>query len=220
MKALIASLSIGVLGLSCIVQAQTAAKALTVIGGISAENGEFSFVGSQVTAFSDKDIAYWHGADGKRDFVATEGGAFPVDVRSSGLVNIKAAVSSAAAHEFPLCDSFDQISRWIDDDIRNALPKDAKIKSRTEFVDGSVLVAYSKPGTDHYLLLLSLFESPAANHYKLVATEAVTEYGEYCGVLMLTSNISAVLVDEPAGSSDFSAVYFFSIQPKKPATKK
>jgi len=166
MKALIAGLSIGVLGLSCIVQAQTAAKALTVIGGISAENGEFSFIGSQVTAFSDKDIAYWQGADGKRDFVATVGGVFPVAVRTSGLVNIRANVSTAAAHEFPLCDSFDQISRWIDDDILDVLPKDAKIKSRTEFVDGSVLVAYSKPGTGHYILLLSLFESPAENHYK------------------------------------------------------
>ena len=156
MKALIAGLSIGVLGLSCIVQAQTAAKALTVIGGISAENGEFSFIGSQVTAFSDKDIAYWQGADGKRDFVATVGGVFPVAVRTSGLVNIRANVSTAAAHEFPLCDSFDQISRWIDDDILDVLPKDAKIKSRTEFVDGSVLVAYSKPGTGHYLSLIHI----------------------------------------------------------------
>ena len=223
MKCSIAIIIIAILAIPIAAPAQitqaTQSKALTAIGGISAENGEFSFEGNQVTAFSDKDISFWQGANGKREFVATVGGAFPVEVRSSQLVNIRANVSSTAAHEFPLCDSSDQISRWIESDIRDALPKDSKIKTRAEFIDGRGLVAYSKPGTDHYLLMLSLFESTPENHYRLVATESVTEFGEYCGMLVLSSTVSAVLVDEPGGSSDSNAVYFFAIQPKKAVAK-
>jgi len=220
MKGCVASAIIAILAITGAMPAQTPkAKALTAIGGISAENGEFAYVGNRVTAYSDKDIFLWQGANGKPDLVTARGGAIPFEVRETGLVNVTGNVSSALAHEFQLCDSFDQISRWIDEDIRAALPSDAKVKAREELIDGRILVAFSKPGTDHYLLMLSLFENAPNNHYKLVGTETVSEYGDYCGMQVLTAMTWAVLVDEPGGSSDFSAVYFFAIQPKKTSTK-
>lgn len=216
MKDSVASAIIAILTIAGAMPAQTPkAKVLTAIGGISAENGEFAFIGNRVTAHSDKDIFLWQGASGKRDLVTAGGGAIPFEVRETGLVNATGNVSSALAHEFQLCDSFDQISRWIDDDIRAALPADAKVKAREELIDGRVLVAFSKPGADHYLLMLSLFESAPNNHYKLVGTETASDYGEYCGMQVLTARIWAMLVDEPDGSSDFSAVYFFAIPPKE-----
>jgi len=216
MKGSVASAVIAILAIACAAPAQTSkAKVLTAIGGISAENGEFSFIGDRVTAFSDRDISVWRGADGKREFVTADGGAIAFEVRETGLVNVTGNVSSASAHEFQLCDSFDQIARWIDDDIRAALPADAKVKAREELVDERILVAYSKPGTDHYVLMLSLFERAPNNRYTLVGTETASQYGEYCGMQVLTAKIWAMLVDEPAGSSDSSAVYFFAIQPKK-----
>lgn len=218
MNGSIASAIIAFLAITGTTSAQTPkAKALTTIGGISAENGEFALVGNRVTAYSDKDIFLWQGANGKPGLVTAGGGSLTFEVRESGLVNVTGNVSSASAHEFELCDSFDQISRPVDDDIRTALPAGAKVKAREEMIDGRVLVAYSKPGIDHYLLMLSLFESAPNNHHKLVGTETASDYGEYCGMQVLTATTWAMLVDEPSGSSDFSAVYFFAIQPKKNA---
>jgi hypothetical protein len=187
-------------------------KTLTAIGGISAENGEFAFIGNRVTAHSDRDIFLWRGANGKRDLITAGGGAATFEVRETGIANVSGNVSSASAHEFQLCDSFDQISRSIDNDIRAVLPADAKVKTSAELINGRILVAYSKPGTDHYLLMLSLFESAPNNRYTLVGTEAVSDYGDYCGMQVLTATTWAMLVDEPGGSSDFSSVYFFAIQ--------
>jgi len=218
MKGSVASAIIAILTITGATPAQTPkAKQLTAIGGISAENGEFAFIGNRVTAYSDKDIFIWQGTNSGRELVTAGGGAIPFEIRETGLVNVTGNVSSALAHEFQLCDSFDQISRWIDDDIRAALPAGLKVKAREELIDGRVLVAYSKPGADHYLLMLSLFESAANNRYALVGAETASEYGDYCGMQALTKGIRAVLVDAPGGSSDFSAVYFFAIQPKKKA---
>lgn len=193
------------------------AKALTAIGGISAENGEFSFIGNRVTAFSDRDISVWRGTHGKWELVTAGGGAIPFEIRETGLANVTGNVSSALAHEFQLCDSFDQISISVDDEIRAILPADAKVKAIEELVDGRILVAFSKPEAKHHLLMLSLFESDPNNHYKLVGTETASVHGDYCGMQVLTRRIWAMLVDEPSGSSDFSAIYFFAIQPKKNA---
>jgi hypothetical protein len=48
----------------------------------------------------------------------------------------------------------------------------------------------------------------------------VSEYGFYCGKQVVTTDIRAILVDEPAGSSDYSAVYFFAIKGLTSGTKK
>jgi len=80
----------------------------------------------------------------------------------------------ATAHEFAFCDSFDQVALQGETNILSALPKEAKVKSTENRIDGDVLVVYSLPGEEHTKLLVSLLKPAPGQGYTVASTDTVT----------------------------------------------
>jgi hypothetical protein len=197
-------------------RAQTpAASQLVKVGGIAAENGGFAFLNNLITAYSDGNIRVIQGAGDKWSDVQIAGKSVSYEVKNLSMKRVSDNVPIAVAHEFQFCDSFDQVSHPVDAAFRAVLPKDAKVKAVEDYGDGRTLAIYSAPGTDHYLIDFSLIESTPSNRYSMISTVPVSAYGDYCGMQAITREIRAVFVDEPSGSSDYSAVYLFAVQARK-----
>lgn len=192
---------------------------LVKLGGISAEHGEFAFRNNLVTAYSDRDIFAEIGSNNKRDLLTSEGGSVSFELKNDTMRAVTGTARAAVAHEFQFCDPSDQVSIPVADSIKAILPKDAKVKSSEELLDGRTLVAFSVPGNGFYKIFLSLLKGASGNRHVLVGNFEVSEYGFYCGEQVLTTDARAILVDEPAGSSDYSAVYFFAIKGLTSETK-
>jgi hypothetical protein len=220
MKRLLALMFMSVL-CSTVVERSQAQKSngLVKLGGIAAENGEFAILDELVTAYSAKNVRAGVGERSILKLVENDRGAVSYEIKKTGMRGVKNAVPLAMAHEFQLCDSLDQVSLPIEDGIRTLLPKGAKIKSTETLLDGRILLAYSQPGDEHYKLALSLVEDIASNGYAVVGNGTISDYGDYCGMQRMTTDVRAFLVDEPSGSSDFSAAYFFAVK-ERPGVKK
>ena len=195
------------------------ASRLVKIGGIAAENGEFAFLNDLITAYSGGNIRFVQGAGEKWNYVQIAGKSASFEVKNLSMRSVSDNVPIGIAHEFSFCDSFDQVSRPVDSAFRAVLPKGAKVKAEEDYGDGQTLVIYTVPVADHYLIDFTLIESTAGKGYSVVGTVPVSEYGDYCGMQAVTREIRAVMVDEPAGSSDYSAVYLFAVRTRKAPEK-
>lgn len=193
---------------------------LMKLGGIAAENGEIAILNTLVTAYSSRNIRASAGKLVTFNIVGNDGRPVSYEIKTTGMQRVKDTVPAAVAHEFQLCDSLDQISMPIENGIRALLPKGAKIKSTEKLLDGRILLAYSEPSDEHYRLVLSLVDGTADIGHTTVGEEIISGYGDYCGMQSITKDIRAVLVNEPSGSSDFSAAYFFALRKKETAAKK
>lgn len=210
------TLSIAALAIIAALSAQTReARELIKIGGIAAENGEFAFLKNLITAYSGGNIRFIQGEGEKWNYAQIAGKSASFEVKNLSMRMVSYSVPIGMAHEFQFCDSFDQVSRPADAAFRAVLPKGAKLKAEEDYADGRTLVIYSVPGEDHYRLDLSLIESTAGKRYSVLGTVSVTKYGDYCGMQAITREIRAVMVDEPAGSSNYSAVYLVAIRARK-----
>jgi len=187
--------------------------------GIAAENGEFAFLNDLITAYSGGNIRFVQGAGEKWNYVQIAGKSASFEVKNLSMRSVSDNVPIGIAHEFSFCDSFDQVSRPVDSAFRAVLPKGAKVKAEEDYGDGQTLVIYTVPVADHYLIDFTLIESTAGKGYSVVGTVPVSEYGDYCGMQAVTREIRAVMVDEPAGSSDYSAVYLFAVRTRKAPEK-
>jgi len=201
-------------------KAQTpGASQLLRVGGIAAENGGFAFLNNLITAYSAGNIRVIQGTGERWSDVQIAGKSVSYELKDLSMKRVPDNVPIAVAHEFQFCDSFDQVSRPVDAAFRAVLPQDAKVKAVEDYGDGLTLAIYSVPSRDHYLIDFSLIESTASNRYSVISTVPVSEYGDYCGIQAITREMRAILVDEPSGSSDYSAVYLFAIQARKVSGK-
>src|ERR1035437_7954766 len=91
-----------------------AANQLIRIGGIAAENGEFAFSNNRITAYSHRDICVTKGVSDKCSLLTATGEPVSFEVNAQSMRKVTDNVPIAVAHEFQLCDSFDQVSRPID----------------------------------------------------------------------------------------------------------
>ena len=189
------------------------------IGGVAAEDSEFAFSDNTVTAYSDGNIRNIQGDGDRWKIDAITGKSISYTVKTQSMKVVSGTTPLLHAHEFQFCDQFDQVSRPVDAALRAVLPKDAKVKEEEDYGDGRTLVVYTVPGEDHYWIELSVIDSTKGGGYSLVGKAPATEDGFYCGVQAMTREIRAVLVDEPAGSSNYSAVYFFVIRPRQASRK-
>jgi hypothetical protein len=195
-----------------------ASNSLVRVGGISAENGEFAMQDALITAYTDQTIGVEFGPNPKRQFLGHSGSA-SFEVKGESMQRVQNHIPVTLAHEFQLCDSFNQIDRSnVDTTIVSALPKNAKVKSTEDLIDGRILVVYTVPDNSNdsligYKIMVSLLKADPAQGYSVVGSDTVTSYGFYCGIQALTKNLRTILVNEPAGSSDFSAVYIYALKP-------
>jgi hypothetical protein len=194
-------------------QAPTPTRLLR-IGGIAGESGIFASSDDQVTMYSNGDIYTWSGAGSKRQLIVVSG-SISLMVKGETLQRSQTKIPLALAHDFQLCDAFDQIdiSRSIDKGISSILPKYAKIKSAETLGNGLTFVVYATAdSTATYPIRAAMIEGDAIHGYAIVGIDSVSSDGNYCGVQTIGRNYRAILVNEPAGSSDASAVYLYLLK--------
>jgi hypothetical protein len=136
-------------------------------------------------------------------------------VRGETLQRTQTKIPLALAHDFQFCDAFDQIdiSRSVDKGILSILPKDAKIKSAETLGNRLTFVVYATSNSPvAYPIRVAMFEGDATHGFAVVGTDSVSSDGNYCGVQTIGRNYRAILVNEPAGSSDSSAVYLYLLK--------
>jgi hypothetical protein len=201
-----------------------APNSLVRVGDISAENGVFAMQDGLITAYTDQTISVESGPNSKRQFLDHHGSA-SFEVKGESMRRVQNNIPLSFAHEFQLCDSVNQISRVVDKEILLVLAKDAKIKSTEDLSDDRILVVYTVPDNsdeayDGYKIMVSLLKANPTQKYSIVGSDTVTKYGSLCGTQALTQNLRAILVDEPAGSSDSSVVYVYAIKPIAPPLTK
>lgn len=192
-----------------------ASSNLVRVGGISAENGVFGLQDRLITAYTDQTISVEFGSDSKRQFLHHSGSA-SFEVKGESMQWVQNNIPLTLAHEFQFCDSLNQvdISMRVDKEILLILPKNAKIKSTEDLSDNRTLVVYAEPDSRViYKISMALVQGKLAQKYTMIGNDTVSSYGNFCGTQALTQNLRAILVDEPAGSSDFSAIYIYAIKP-------
>ncbi|MGO8757853.1 MAG: hypothetical protein ACLQG3_06985 [Terracidiphilus sp.] len=210
MKRRLAALSI-LLFVTCATSQKPASNGLVRLGGISAENGEFALSDELITAYSDGDVWVESGA-GQRELLQYKGGPVSFEIQNGTLGRAQQNPPLTLAHEFQFCDRLDQVSLSYEKGIVAVLPEGAKVKSTEDLIDGRTFVVYTVPGREHYAIMVALLRADRAQIYALLESDEVTTFGDYCGKQAMAQGIRAILVDEPAGSSDSSTVYFFALK--------
>jgi hypothetical protein len=122
----------------------------------------------------------------------------------------------AAAHEFALCDPLNQIdiSSTVDRRIISILPKNSKIKSVEVLSDRVTFAVYTEPASPtRYGVKVMMVETTTPKSAREIGSDTVPSDGFYCGIQSLGGNLYAILLDEPSGSSDFTAAYVYSLRP-------
>jgi hypothetical protein len=185
------------------------------LGGIAGETGMVASLNRLVTVYSDNTIRVQSGTDLKWKIVE-HSGPVSFEVKDEEMKRTQDNVPLAVAHDFSFCDALNQvdISRTVDRGILSILPKGALIKATERLSDNVTLVVYAESDSPvRYGIRVAMFQSKLAHKYSIVGEDTVTIDGNYCGMQSLGGNYRLILVDEPAGSSDFSAAFVYALRP-------
>jgi hypothetical protein len=110
-----------------------------------------------------------------------------------------------------LCDQANQIDlRGTDKDIDRVLPLRARLKVDLEIEDNVHLLIYSRTSPGLFYATYIALVSTKGRVATVVTKHLVSDHGMFCG-LEFNSGMAAVLMDEPSASSDFLAVYTFTL---------
>jgi hypothetical protein len=188
---------------------------LTKVGGIAGEAGMFASSNRLITIHSDGSIRAQFGANGKWQ-VIDHSGPVSFELKGDAMRKSQDSVPLAVAHDFGFCDALNQvdISSTIDKGLRSTLPKNARVKATESIRDKLTLLVYAS-GSDsvRYPLRLALVQNDGEHKYSVVGEDSISTDGNYCGMQSLVGGYRVILVDEPAGSSDFSAAYVYMLRP-------
>jgi hypothetical protein len=100
--------------------------------------------------------------------------------------------------------------------LRSALRPSAKIKSVLLFDPQLTAVVYTTPGDEvPFVIRIALVRGEPKTGYSVVDDDLATEFGTYCGARLGGPGVLYVFADEPAGSSDSSAVYVYALAARK-----
>jgi hypothetical protein len=185
------------------------------IGAIAGESGVFASLNRLITMYSDGTIRAQFGVESKWQAI-DHTGSVSFEVKEVNLRRSQDNVPLAVAHEFDLCDPLNQIdlSTTVDKNLALLLPKGSRIKAVEDTGHGLTLVIFATNDERvRYETRLALIESGQGHTYSTVGKSTVSTVGNYCGMRSLGDEYRAILIDEPAGSSDFSAAYIYALKP-------
>jgi len=196
-------------------QAAPSTNQLLKIGSVAGEAGIFASLNSLITVYSEGSIRAQFGDSPKWQPV-DHSGPVSFEIKDEHLRRSQDNVPLAVAHEFDFCDALNQvnISTTVDKAIVLLLPKGSKIKAAEEINERLSLIVYSSASEPvRYDIHVALFKKSSAHSYSIIGTDTISTNGSYCGMRSFGEQYRAIFVDEPAGSSDFSAAYFYELRP-------
>lgn len=190
------------------------ASHLAKVGAVAGEAGMFASLNRLITMHSDKSVRAQYGTTGKWQFIE-HSGPVSFELKGNSMVRSQDSVPLAVAHDFELCDALNQvdISSTTDKGLVSVLPKGARIKATESVSEKLTLVVYA--ATDNpvkYAVHLALVQNDEDHKFSKVADDTVSVDGNYCGLQALVGGYRVILLDEPAGSSDFSAAYVYRLK--------
>ncbi len=205
-----------VIALSDIVVAKASMEGpeLKLVVAIRAENGEFAATNTVVSVFSSGSIGLKENENGKWDYGQKQGNIVSVTLEGQGWRSESKPLDEAAQFPPALCDELNQIDLGeARPNLRLALPFGAKIKAINDLTADLSVLIYSHTATQaRYVVRAALVRKTGRDRYSVVHDRLVSEAGSFCGLQQIGRNGDFfVEVDEPAASSDYLGLYFYSI---------
>lgn len=192
---------------------RTAQPEMRRLGGLRAEHGMIAVNGRTLSAFSTSDIYLespatrrWVPAEKIRDAVSIQFGR-----REWHRLEVALPVSAGRAFEF--CDRLNQIDIGSTNrGVQAALPAGAKLKGIAK-VSGSLWLAIFSTSADavRYDVRIALVRADERGGHVVLQSDTATENGNLCGIQRGPGGLVFLFADEPSGSSDFAAVYAYSM---------
>ena len=192
---------------------RTAQPKLQRLGGLRAEHGMIAVDGRTLSAFSPLDIYLenpatrrWMPAEKIRDAVSIQCGRREWHRQ-------KGALPVSAGRAFEFCDRLNQIDIGsTNSGVQAALPVGARLKSIAVVSDNLWMAIFSTSADAvRYDVRIALVRADKRGGHSVLQSDTATESGNYCGLLRGPDGLIFLFADEPSGSSDFAAVYAYSI---------
>lgn len=178
-----------------------------------AEHGTIAVDGRTLSAFSNRDIYLenpttrkWVPAEKTRDAVSIRFGRR--EWRRQAV-----ALPISASRSFEFCDSLNQIDIGsANTGVKAALPPEARLKSFAKVSDTLWIAIFSTSADAvRYDVRIALVRAEKSGEHVVLQSDTATKSGNYCGIQRRPDGLVFVFADEPSGSSDFAAVYAYSI---------
>ena len=188
---------------------------LRKVGGIAGEDGMFASLNRLITMHSDKNIRAEFGANSKWQLV-DHSGPVSFELKGDSMERSEDNVPLAVAHDFEFCDALNQvdISSTIDKGLVSALPQSARVKAVESIGEKLTLLVYAIGDNPvRYTVRVALVQYDGAHKYSILGADTVSADGNFCGMHSLVGGYRVILMDEPSGSSDFSAAYVYILKP-------
>jgi hypothetical protein len=196
--------------------AQVVGVRLQKVLGISAENGMVATDRNTLSVFANGNLRVLDGATGRWTF-RWDTETLTVKVDGPRWQELPSPLPIGSATGFGLCDPLNQIDQGSGyPRLRSALRPSAKIKSVLLFDPQLTAVVYTTPGDEvPFVIRIALVRGEPKTGYSVVDDDLATEFGTYCGARLGGPGVLYVFADEPAGSSDSSAVYVYALAARK-----
>jgi len=181
--------------------------------GLRAEHGEIAVQDDAVSMYSDKSLAVRGPSSSEWSQEARGSQALTVRLAGTRFERSASHLDASAANRPGLCDRLNQIDLGPTILALRLLPAGARAKDVKETTDVALVVySMSKDPVAYDVRLAVLDRADRGRSYRMRHTELVTDGGHFCGAFLLGKGHLLVVVDEPAGSSDYLVAYGYAIK--------
>jgi hypothetical protein len=185
---------------------------IQVVIGITGENGVVALKDGAISMYSRKSLAIISGGEKRARQAQSNDGVVSLVLNRSRWEQSQEHLGTSAAFTPGLCDRLNQINlASIHSQVSKALPNGAMIKAVYEEGGMAVAVYSTSASAVRYKIYIGLLKRGKNQAYSLINSELVSEAGNLCGVQESGDNQYIILVDEPAGSSDYLTAYVCSV---------
>lgn len=182
--------------------------------GLSGENGTVAIGDGRISIYSEGSIYVEQPRDRQRVLMNNRS-VISYVFRDGQWQSTDDHVPEVYAHIPTLCDPYNQINIGIAlTKLAAALPTASKVKSFGYLKDKLALASYSDSDEKvTYNIRVALLSESDGGSFTALDTDSVTQYGTFCGSEVDPKRqLYFVFADEPAGSSDYTAVYCYTVQ--------
>lgn len=191
---------------------QPGSPKIQMVVGITGEDGVVALKEGTVSMYSQKNIGIIPKGERRARLVESKIGVASLALAGSRWEQVQAHLSLSTAFAPGLCDRLNQINlSSTQRQISKALPTGARVKAVREEADMAVIIFSTSSLPVKYKIHIGLLQRLKNGTYSLINEEVVSEAGSFCGIQDAGNSNYYVLVDEPAGSSDYLTVYVYSL---------